>query len=183
MIFSQVSSCSSSARVHCHQNHADNPRTRSRFKTTPSLLPTSPSSSSAIYNRYCHPGTICVRRFNSYSFILLVILICPIHGNPDAKRLYDDLLSNYNRLIRPVYNNTDTVLVRLGLRLSQLIDLVSAPSCVLIKSFLPFCFSSPCNFMSTLFKLSIDPISRIPLGLRAFLIYRKEFLSTYIEWT
>lgn len=46
-------------------------------------------------------------------------------ANPDAKRLYDDLLSNYNRLIRPVSNNTDTVLVKLGLRLSQLIDLVS----------------------------------------------------------
>lgn len=44
--------------------------------------------------------------------------------NPDAKRLYDDLLSNYNRLIRPVSNNTDTVLVKLGLRLSQLIELV-----------------------------------------------------------
>lgn len=47
------------------------------------------------------------------------------NANPDAKRLYDDLLSNYNRLIRPVTNNTDTVVVKLGLRLSQLIDLVS----------------------------------------------------------
>lgn len=46
-------------------------------------------------------------------------------GNPDAKRLYDDLLSTYNRLIRPVTNNNNTVLVKLGLRLSQLIDLVS----------------------------------------------------------
>lgn len=46
-------------------------------------------------------------------------------ANPDAKRLYDDLLSTYNRLIRPVSNNTETVLVKLGLRLSQLIDLVS----------------------------------------------------------
>lgn len=51
--------------------------------------------------------------------------VVQVHANPDAKRLYDDLLSNYNRLIRPVSNNTDTVLVKLGLRLSQLIDLVS----------------------------------------------------------
>lgn len=51
-----------------------------------------------------------------------------VAGNPDAKRLYDDLLSNYNRLIRPVSNNTQTVLVKLGLRLSQLIDLVSSIS-------------------------------------------------------
>lgn len=58
-------------------------------------------------------------------FALHLILVREINGNPDAKRLYDDLLSNYNRLIRPVSNNTQTVLVKLGLRLSQLIDLVS----------------------------------------------------------
>ncbi|XP_067633762.1 acetylcholine receptor subunit alpha-like 2 [Eurosta solidaginis] len=59
--------------------------------------------------------------------LIVVLLLCEsvvqVHANPDAKRLYDDLLSNYNRLIRPVSNNTDTVLVKLGLRLSQLIDL------------------------------------------------------------
>merc|ERR1712223_264720 len=44
-------------------------------------------------------------------------------ANPDAKRLYDDLLSNYNRLIRPVSNHTEKVTVKLGLRLSQLVDL------------------------------------------------------------
>lgn len=55
---------------------------------------------------------------------LLFLCITISISNPDAKRLYDDLLSNYNRLIRPVSNNTDTVLVKLGLRLSQLIELV-----------------------------------------------------------
>lgn len=58
-------------------------------------------------------------------FVLNLAAVWEITGNPDAKRLYDDLLSNYNRLIRPVSNNTKTVLVKLGLRLSQLIDLVS----------------------------------------------------------
>ncbi|XP_032671128.1 acetylcholine receptor subunit alpha-like 1 isoform X2 [Odontomachus brunneus] len=43
-------------------------------------------------------------------------------ANPEAKRLYDDLLSNYNRLIRPVGNNSDRLTVKMGLRLSQLID-------------------------------------------------------------
>uniref|UniRef100_A0AAG5CQ59 Nicotinic acetylcholine receptor alpha 2 subunit n=1 Tax=Anopheles atroparvus TaxID=41427 RepID=A0AAG5CQ59_ANOAO len=57
------------------------------------------------------------------SLVLLCMVIGSVWANPDAKRLYDDLLSNYNRLIRPVSNNTDTVLVKLGLRLSQLIDL------------------------------------------------------------
>ena len=47
-------------------------------------------------------------------------------ANSDAKRLYDDLLrkSGYNKLIRPVINNTDKLIVKLGLRLSQLIDVV-----------------------------------------------------------
>lgn len=45
--------------------------------------------------------------------------------NPDAKRLYDDLLSNYNKLVRPVTNVTDALTVRIKLRLSQLIDVVS----------------------------------------------------------
>ncbi|OAD62187.1 Acetylcholine receptor subunit alpha-like 1, partial [Eufriesea mexicana] len=43
-------------------------------------------------------------------------------GNPDAKRLYDDLLSNYNKLVRPVVNVTDALTVKIKLKLSQLID-------------------------------------------------------------
>ena len=46
-------------------------------------------------------------------------------GNPDAKRLYDDLLSNYNKLVRPVENTSDHLTVRIKLKLSQLIDVVS----------------------------------------------------------
>ena len=50
--------------------------------------------------------------------------------NPHAKKLYDDLLANYNRLIRPVANNTEKLTVKLGLKLSQLIDVVrSAKIC------------------------------------------------------
>lgn len=65
-----------------------------------------------------------LRRGTFVAFFILVICGISI-ANPDAKRLYDDLLSNYNRLIRPVDKNNNTVLVKLGLRLSQLIDLVS----------------------------------------------------------
>ncbi|XP_043464842.1 acetylcholine receptor subunit beta-like 2 isoform X2 [Leptopilina heterotoma] len=59
---------------------------------------------------------------------LLLGLFNIVHGgkyevNPDAKRLYDDLLSNYNRLIRPVHNNTETLTVWLRLKLSQLIEM------------------------------------------------------------
>ncbi|KAJ6217019.1 hypothetical protein RDWZM_008176 [Blomia tropicalis] len=40
----------------------------------------------------------------------------------DAKRLYDDLMSGYNKLILPVSNNSDRLTVKLGLKLTQLID-------------------------------------------------------------
>lgn len=50
-------------------------------------------------------------------------------GNPDAKRLYDDLLSNYNKLVRPVVNTTDVLRVCIKLKLSQLIDVVSLFYC------------------------------------------------------
>ena len=45
--------------------------------------------------------------------------------NPDAKRLYDEILSGYNKLVRPVKNVTDPVTVKVKLKLSQLIDVVS----------------------------------------------------------
>ncbi|XP_014244615.1 acetylcholine receptor subunit beta-like 2 isoform X2 [Cimex lectularius] len=61
---------------------------------------------------------------------LIVSLVTPslagvkqIEANPDAKRLYDDLLSNYNRLIRPVSNNTETLTVYLRLKMSQLLEM------------------------------------------------------------
>ncbi|XP_076334111.1 acetylcholine receptor subunit alpha-like 1 isoform X1 [Tachypleus tridentatus] len=53
---------------------------------------------------------------------LLLTAPTPATGNPDAKRLYDDLMSGYNRLVRPVSNNSDTLTVRMDLKLSQLID-------------------------------------------------------------
>ncbi|GBN70563.1 Acetylcholine receptor subunit alpha-like 1 [Araneus ventricosus] len=46
-------------------------------------------------------------------------------GNDDAKRLYDDLINGYNSLIRPVGNNSDRLTVKMGLRLSQLIDVTT----------------------------------------------------------
>lgn len=66
---------------------------------------------------------------NTYSYLFVTIIIrfffflFPVTcGNPDAKRLYDDLLSNYNKLVRPVVNVTDALTVRIKLKLSQLID-------------------------------------------------------------
>lgn len=57
--------------------------------------------------------------------ILLLLMVSPVLGDQDAKRLYEDLLTDYNRLIRPVGNNSDRLTVKLGLKLSQLIDVVN----------------------------------------------------------
>ncbi|VDM98350.1 unnamed protein product [Thelazia callipaeda] len=40
----------------------------------------------------------------------------------DAGRLFEDLLADYNKLVRPVKNDTDTLIVRFKLKLSQLLD-------------------------------------------------------------
>ncbi|KAI5722342.1 hypothetical protein M8J76_007009 [Diaphorina citri] len=58
--------------------------------------------------------------FPSLTFLVFSVIIA--QGNDEAKRLYDDLLSNYNRLIRPVGNNSDKLTVKMGLKLSQLIE-------------------------------------------------------------
>ena len=60
-------------------------------------------------------------------FAFLAGLASSITANPDAKRLYDDLIKNsgYSNLVRPVGNNSDTLTVYLGLKLGQLIQMVS----------------------------------------------------------
>lgn len=68
------------------------------------------------------------RKVHILSFLYLFLFYATVPtvcaGNPDAKRLYDDLLSNYNKLVRPVVNVTDALTVRIKLKLSQLIDVV-----------------------------------------------------------
>lgn len=48
-----------------------------------------------------------------------------VNVNSDAERLYDDLMNGYNPLTRPVVNSSDILILTMGLRLSQLIDVVS----------------------------------------------------------
>lgn len=62
---------------------------------------------------------------------LALALAAAAAASRDAKRLHDDLLSDYNRLIRPVGNHSHKVTIVVGLKLSQLIDIVSGdPSSV-----------------------------------------------------
>lgn len=61
--------------------------------------------------------------------VLLIIgwmfshIIC-LTANEDAKRLYDDLLVNYNRHRRPSRSPREPINIKLKLRLSQIIDVV-----------------------------------------------------------
>lgn len=71
-------------------------------------------------------------------------------ANPDAGRLYSDLLSNYNRLIRPVSKHTEIVTIKLGLRLSQIVDLVSTGSSKSNDHFLYQPFSILSKWIQTL---------------------------------
>lgn len=48
-----------------------------------------------------------------------------LSGNPHAGALFDDLLSSYNKLIRPVSQNSDVLKIRFKIRLSQLVDVVT----------------------------------------------------------
>ena len=78
---------------------------------------------------------LCRHKFKNILFIycLYIVYILFIYClravlsdcNPDAKRLYDEILSNYNKLVRPVKNVTDPVTVKFKLKLSQLIDVVN----------------------------------------------------------
>lgn len=53
--------------------------------------------------------------------VTLITLSKVTEANPDAKRLYSNLLANYDRLIRPVANSSDRLTVHMRLKLSQVI--------------------------------------------------------------
>lgn len=68
--------------------------------------------------------------------LVLVLHAVVCSGSEEAKRLYDDLLekSNYNKLIRPMGN--DSLIVKIGLRLTQIIDVVSTDTTILYFAYL-----------------------------------------------
>ncbi|GAB6031195.1 D-arabinose 1-dehydrogenase (NAD(P)(+)), variant 2 [Chamberlinius hualienensis] len=63
-----------------------------------------------------------IKRLTGLLVLVLMMANVGSAGDPEAKRLYDDLLSHYNRLIRPVSNDTDTLTVQLGIKLAQIVD-------------------------------------------------------------
>lgn len=81
------------------------------------------------YNVICSPKYWLVVHDTFYRAVCgtLAMLTHSCLSNTYAKMLYNDLLrrSGYNKLIRPVVNITDVLTVKVGLKLSQLIDIVS----------------------------------------------------------
>lgn len=63
------------------------------------------------------------------SLLVPLLLLCSeVGANEDAKRLYDDLMVNYNRHRRPAPSPHEPVTIKLKLRLSQIIDVVCVVS-------------------------------------------------------
>lgn len=49
----------------------------------------------------------------------------PTEGNSDGRHLYDRLMHGYNPLVRPVESDSSPLNVSLGIKLTQLIDVVN----------------------------------------------------------
>ncbi|KAK6997121.1 hypothetical protein SK128_014763, partial [Halocaridina rubra] len=93
---------------------------RRKTKTEKNSLFGKQNNSNSIYSMN---KIFSIHQFFWFSLLIIASVLAPAEcGNPDAKRLYDDLLSNYNKLVRPVVNVTDVLTVRIKLKLSQLID-------------------------------------------------------------
>ncbi|GAB1603731.1 neuronal acetylcholine receptor subunit alpha-10-like [Argonauta hians] len=56
-------------------------------------------------------------------WLLTLIPVCCCGRIPDEQRLYRDLMTGYEKSVRPVINASTILLVRFGLRLNQIVDL------------------------------------------------------------
>ena len=57
-------------------------------------------------------------------YLLLIVTFTDSNASDAEAKLFAYLFTDYNRLIRPVHNNTDVINVEFGLTMSQLIDVV-----------------------------------------------------------
>jgi hypothetical protein len=63
-----------------------------------------------------------------------LIVIDSSFGDEMTRKLFKHLVSDYHNLVRPVYNDTETVNVALGLKISRIIDMVNLKFWVLKKT-------------------------------------------------
>ena len=60
-----------------------------------------------------------VSRSGSYKFF-----VAGLHGGANERRLLNDLMGSYQKLERPVANESDPVVLKFGLTLQQIMDVV-----------------------------------------------------------
>ena len=53
------------------------------------------------------------------------LLVLYTDANLDEKQLQEDIIKGYNRLVRPVERNSDQLVVRFGIRLVSILDVVT----------------------------------------------------------
>lgn len=44
------------------------------------------------------------------------------HTSPEVNRLFEDLLGNYNKLVRPIRNPSESITIRYKFKLLQILD-------------------------------------------------------------
>lgn len=97
-------------------------------------------------------------QINLKTLLIFSTLMPLVIGMENANKLYEDLLSDYNKLDRPVDNISETLVVRFKLKLSQLLDVVS-----MIKMYLTFdvfkvLFQLPRIFLGSICVPSYTPL-------------------------
>lgn len=66
-------------------------------------------------------------------------------GGEYQRKLYRDLMNNYNRLERPVQNDSAPIVVELGLTLLQIIDVVSVYTRVRVQDVMGILWNVKCT--------------------------------------
>jgi hypothetical protein len=62
------------------------------------------------------------------NILLFVAIVTAGDRVPDEQLLFQDLMVGYEKSVRPVINSSTVLTVTLGLKLNQIVDLVSFPS-------------------------------------------------------
>jgi len=65
-------------------------------------------------------GNLIIEKYAKYDLYTCLL----VHSSDKTNELYHHLMSNYNKNVRPVRNNSDVVTVKLGLKLIQIADVV-----------------------------------------------------------
>ncbi len=77
----------------------------------------------AVQLRFPHPMPDTARAMERL-LLPLLLQVLVVRANPDARRLFEDLLSGYNKLVRPTENSSRAVQVKFRISLGQIVDVV-----------------------------------------------------------